>query len=65
MRNTAAPTAKTGLPTRFTASRMGHTKPKLEMNVPQKPQVFIKHILVYLVRKLFIALVLLQSAYKL
>merc|ERR1712032_1276579 len=38
VRSTAAPTAKTGLQGKFTASKMGLTKPKLEMSVPHKPQ---------------------------
>ena len=41
MRSMAAPTAKTGLQGRFTASKMGSTKQNLEMSVPHKPQVFI------------------------
>ena len=34
--NTAAHTPKMGLQTTFTASSLGHTRLKLEMNVPQK-----------------------------
>ena len=39
-RNMAAPTSRTGLLTRSTASGMGITRPKLEMNAQQSPQVF-------------------------
>ena len=65
MRSTAAPTAKTGLQGRFTASKMGLTKPKLEMSVPHKPQVFVKHLQRFthgFILPIYHALMLSQSA---
>ena len=50
--NTAAHTPKTGLQRMFTASSLGHTRLKLEMNVPQKThQVDTSHLKTFLNRE--------------
>ena len=65
MRSTAAPTAKTGLQGRFTASKMGRTKSKLGMSVPQMSQVFVKHLQWFMygfILSIYYSLMLSQSA---